>query len=57
MGLETEARFNNKEDVERLLSTEEGCRLEGFMTVNKIAGNIHLGKWTNVFFNANFRFL
>jgi hypothetical protein len=44
MGLETEARFNNKEDVERLLSTEEGCRLEGFMTVNKIAGNIHLGK-------------
>lgn len=37
-----QARLSSREDVEKLLNTEEGCRLEGYITVNKIAGNIHL---------------
>lgn len=37
-----QAKLSNREDVEKLLNTEEGCRLEGYIAVNKIAGNIHL---------------
>lgn len=38
---EMQASFNSKEDVEKLLNKNEGCRLEGDITVNKISGNIH----------------
>lgn len=37
-----QAKYTNKQDVEKLLQREEGCRLEGYITANKIAGNIHL---------------
>ena len=33
-----------REDIEKLLQSGEGCRLEGHLEVNKIAGNFHIGK-------------
>ena len=38
-----QVKIKSKVDVEKLLESGEGCRLEGFLTVNKIAGNIHVG--------------
>lgn len=40
-----ESKYNNREEIEKLLDTKEGCRLEGFITVNKIAGSFHIGKF------------
>lgn len=37
-----QVKIKSKVDVEKLLESGEGCRLEGFLTVNKIAGNIHV---------------
>ncbi len=44
-GQNMQAKFKSRVEVEKLLEKgEEGCRLEGFIAVNKIAGNIHICK-------------
>ena len=39
-------------EIEKLLQSGDGCRLEGHLEVNKIAGNFHIGKLLKVFFKT-----
>ncbi len=45
-----QAKFQSISEVENLLKNGEGCRLAGFITVNKIAGNIHICKDFNTLY-------
>ena len=37
-----QANTKDKEQVIQLLENGEGCRLEGHLEVNKVAGNFHI---------------
>ena len=50
-GIQASAVTKDKEAVERILKSAEGCQLVGHLEVNKVAGNFHIGK-KNYFFKC-----
>ena len=42
-----QANAKDKEQILELLNSGEGCRLEGHLEVNKVAGNFHIAPGTS----------